>query len=202
MPRTRLLVPLGLALAAGALAPALAGAATAPQTPQDKALFAYASCMRGKSVQIPDPVLVNGRYTFPKVSSSVTGAAGVRAKAQACAAQVGLGGGRGQGGRTFGGPRTPLTPAQQAQMQKFQDCLAKNGVTFGFGRRPGGTNPGDGKPPATGTPPANGRRPGGGGFNNPAFQKAFAACKSLAPKGFGQRFGGPGGPPNPAGGNA
>ena len=126
------------AVAAGA-----AGAASAPTSAADKALFTYAKCMRDSGVKIPDPVQgKDGRFTFPTISAAVTGAAGVRAKAQACASSSGAGRG-GQAGSAAGSPGGfrggfgQQTPAQQAAFKKFQDCLKTNGVTLPTGgRRP------------------------------------------------------------------
>jgi hypothetical protein len=157
----------------------------AAQTAADKALFTYAACMRGKGVNIPDPVRgANGRYSFPQIPAKVTSAPGVRAKAQACAAKLPQ--------RTFrGGGGYAQSPAQRAAFQKFSDCMTKNGASFG---RPGGQQ---GRPPgAQGYPrgpvPGNGaQRPGGGGgfFNStdPKVQKALAKCRKLLPAGFGNR---------------
>ena len=94
----------------------------ASQTVAERALFTYAACMRGKGVNIPDPVRgTNGRYAFPKIPAKVLNAAGVRAKAQACAAKLPSGSFR-RGNRP--------SSAQSAAFQKFTACVRKNGVTF------------------------------------------------------------------------
>ena len=151
----RIALTTAAALAAGSLAAigaAAAAAAAGPVTAADKTLFAYARCMRDKGVKIPDPAKgKDGKFAFPAISKSITDAAGVRAKAQACAAAAGAlgsrpggsanGNGPGGGRGGFGGPQTP---AQQAALKKFQDCLKANGVTTAF--------PGPGqRPPAAGT---------------------------------------------------
>lgn len=135
----------GLVAAVAAGAGAAATRATAPTSTADKALFAYAKCMRNKGVDIPDPVKgKDGRYAFPTIDTKITGAAGVREKAQACATASGaLRGGSDDGnrpdgpGRGFGGPQTA---AQKAAFAKFQSCLKAAGVTLpdrgGFGGPP------------------------------------------------------------------
>jgi hypothetical protein len=152
----RLAAAAATVLAAGGLAAvgASAGAAaTRALSPADQALLDYAKCMRGKGVQIPDPVKgKDGKYAFPAISRSITGAAGVQEKARACATSSGAlksgsasggttgpGGFRGGGGG-FGGVQTP---AQQAAFKKFQDCLKAAGVT--------GLTPGTRPPTATST---------------------------------------------------
>ena len=180
-----------------AIGAAAAAAATGPTTAADKALFAYAKCMRDRGVKIPDPAKgKDGKFAFPAISKSITDAAGVRAKAQACAATAGALGNRSGGAANGGGPAGgrggfggQQTPAQQAALKKFQDCLKANGVTTAFpgpGRRPpragtttGATAPATAKPGATTTakgskvaeppiagngPRGGGRGPGGGGF--------------------------------------
>lgn len=113
-------------------------AASAPTSAADKALFAYAKCMRGKGVKIPDPARgKDGRYAFGAIPTSVTGAAGVREKAQACAATSGAQRASNGSGQTGGGPGGgpggfrggQQTPGQQAAFKKFQDCLKANGAT-------------------------------------------------------------------------
>lgn len=202
------------------LVTSLASAAT-PLSKQDRALFAYAKCMRGKGVKIPDPVKgKDGKYAFPAIPASVTGAAGVREKAQACAASSGAGGARSASttaaaGAAGAGQRPQLTAAQQkarqAALVKFQACMKKNGVTLpegsllGGGGRPGGTAaPGTRTgarpaPPAAGTGTTQRQRgaapgaAGRGGLFGSAdakTQKALRACSSLLPAGPGG-FGGP-----------
>ena len=81
-----------------------------------------------------------------------------------------IGGQSGFGDRHPSDEGSAADVARHAAMQKFIDCLAKNGVTnlpFGPGRRD-----------------QNGTRP----TMSPQEQKAFAACSSLAPK-FGPGFG-------------
>jgi hypothetical protein len=151
--------------------------AAGAQTAAEKALFTYAACMRGKGVNIPDPVRrANGRYAFPQISAKVLTATGVRAKARACAAKLPQ--------RTFrrGGNQSP---AQRAALQKFSACMSANGVTFGG---PGGQQ---GRPPAgqrRGVPIVPGQGPGGrGGFFNstdPKVKAALAKCRKLLPAGF------------------
>jgi hypothetical protein len=168
---------------------------TGTQTAADKALFTYAACMRGKGVNIPDPVRgANGRYAFPRIPATVTSAAGVRAKARACAAKLPQ--------QTFrrGGAQSP---AQRAAFEKFSACMRENGVTLGEpggqGRPPAGQ--GQGAPngqgrvvpivPGQGLRPGQGRGPSGpGGFfnsTNPKEQAALAKCRKLLPTGFGSR---------------
>jgi hypothetical protein len=152
-------------------------AATAPSSTRDKALFAYASCMRAKGVDIPDPVRqAGGTYAFGTIPASITGAAGVKAKAQTCATTAGLGGARSTGARP------PQTPAQLAARAKFTACLEQHGVTI---PRPTGTRPATTRTAPSGKSGAPGRQRGfGGGFSsNPKFQAAFAACRSLSPFG-------------------
>ena len=196
------------------------GATTAPSTTTPptaaqrqaaavKALFTYAACMRGKGVDIPDPVKgANGRYAFPQIPAAVLNAPGVQAKAEACAATLP------QGSFRRGGQQTP---AQRSAFQKFSDCMSAEGVTLGRpGGAPGGPPAGQGQgapngqgggtrttPRAPGLQPGQGPRPGagqgqgprgrGGGFFNstdPKVQAALAKCRSLLPNGFGR---GPGG---------
>jgi hypothetical protein len=186
--------------AAPAAATTASTTTAASRTAADAALFTYAACMRGKGVAIPDPVRgANGRYAFPAIPASVTNAPGVRAKAQACAAQLPQG-----SFRRGGAPSS----AQRAAFQKFSACMQKNGVTFG---RPGD---GQGTPPAGQTTTPNGPRGGGfpvvpgqrpqgsgqrrqgrGGFgffnsSDPKVKAALAKCQSLLPAAFGR-----GGPP-------
>ena len=75
-----------------------------------------------------------------------------------------------------------------AAFQKFAACMKKQGVTVAttFGARPGA---GSGAPP-TGNPPSGApATPNGRPVRvaNPKFQAAFAACRSVAPQGFGTR---------------
>ena len=161
------------ALAAGslaAIAAAAAAAATGPVTAADKALFAYAKCMRDKGVKIPDPAEgKDGKFTFPAIAKSVTGAAGVREKARACAGASGALG-NGSGGAANGnGPRggqggfgRTQTPAQQAAFKKFQDCLTANGATL-TAPRPGQ------RPPATGATTPKATTATGGKIVKPAI---------------------------------
>jgi Domain of unknown function (DUF5666) len=92
---------------------ATASGATKPPpnlTPQERALFQYAACMRGKGVNIPDPVKQkNGTYAFPKIPDKVLNAPGVKEKARACAAQLPRTG-RGPGGQggSVSGPITSV----------------------------------------------------------------------------------------------
>jgi hypothetical protein len=160
---------------------------TGGQTAADKALFTYAACMRGKGVNIPDPVRgANGRSAFPRIPAKVTSAAGVRAKAQACAAKLPQ--------QTFGRAGAQ-SPAQRAAFQKFSACMRENGVMLagpgGQGRPPVG----QGRPvriiPGQGPRTGRGQGPSGpGGFfnsTNPKEQAAFAKCRKLLPTGFGNR---------------
>ncbi len=135
------------ALAAGLLALVAAGvvvglgatasAATKPPpnlTPQERALFQYAACMRSKGVNIPDPVKKNGRYVFPKIPAKVLNAPGVKEKARACAAQLprtGRGPG-GQGGSVFG----PITAVNGATftLKTQQTPTGKSTVSVGSAR--------------------------------------------------------------------
>lgn len=151
-------------LAALAVAAAGASAAGAALSPASQALFDYAKCMRGKGVKIPDPVKQkDGSYAFPTVSKSITDAAGVREKAQACAASSGAGRAQGQGGAGPGGdgPRGGFlqqSPELQAAFAKFQACLKAAGVTLpGPGDRPQGQRP----PAATTTSAASAAKKAG-----------------------------------------
>jgi len=81
-----------------------------------------------------------------------------------------------------------------ASLTAYTNCLKQHGVTLpnfpsGSGGPPtGGSGAGGETPPSFGS---GGAAPGQGNFaNNPKFQKAAAACKSLRPSGG---FGGPGG---------
>jgi hypothetical protein len=80
-----------------------------------------------------------------------------------------------------------------ASLTAYTNCLKQHGVTLpnfgGSGGPPtGGAGAGGETPPSFGS---GGATPGGGNFaNNPKFQKAEAACKSLRPSGG---FGSPGG---------
>lgn len=183
-----------IAVVAAALAAGTAGtaAAAAPSglSAADQALFAYARCMRDKGVKIPDPVKgKDGRYAFPPVPASITGAAGVRAKAQECAQSSGAlnssssatvtdpktgkaiqrptltggPGGEGDGGRFRDGGGFRANPAFQAAFQKFQACLAKAGVTL---PQPGGRPPAQPRPATTtaASPARKGSTAGGEGF--------------------------------------
>ena len=88
---------------------------------------------------------------FPTIPASVTSAAGVRTKAQACARAAGF-------ASTARRPQRPtLTAAQQKKLQQFQACLKKHGVTSAFGAP--AASPPSGAPPSGQTPPANGQRP-------------------------------------------
>ena len=145
-----------------------------------RALFTYAACMRGKGVDIPDPVRgANGRYAFPQIPANVLSAAGVRAKAQACSAKLP------QGTFRRGGQQTPTA---QAAFQKFSKCMSANGAPIG---RPGGQRgqsivPGQAPPNGQGQP--QGQGPGGGLFNStdPKAQAALAKCRKLLPAGAAQ----------------
>ncbi|MCU1489743.1 MAG: hypothetical protein JWM85_1148 [Acidimicrobiaceae bacterium] len=95
------------------------------------------------------------------------------------------------------GSKSSGSSSSKASTTAYQACLKKNGVTLPSGGRgfgggaPGGGTGGSGA--SSGTRPAGGA--GGGAFSNPKFQKAFAACASLRPKGsggFGGGFGGGG----------
>jgi hypothetical protein len=96
---------------------ATASAATKPPpnlTPQERALFQYAACMRSKGVDIPDPVKTNGTYAFPKIPARVLNAPGVKEKARACAAQL---------------PRTGRAPGAQGG-SVLGPITSVNGATF------------------------------------------------------------------------
>lgn len=176
-----------VSLVAVALSAVLVSVATAatPLSKQDKALFAYAKCMRGKGVDIPDPVKgKDGRYAFPAIPASVTNAVGVRTKAQACARTAGLANANTR-------PQRPtFSAAQRKKLQQYQDCLKKHGVTrtFGPGNGGNGTPPNGGQMPPSGqAPPANGQRP----QVDAKTQKALTACQKYSPF----PAGGPGSPP-------
>lgn len=79
-------------------------------------------------------------------------------------------------------------PSQAA----YTACLKQHGVTLpNFSGGSGGPPTGGETPPSFGS---GGPAPGGGGFgNNPKFQKAASACKSLRPSGGFGGFGGSGG---------
>ena len=163
------------------------------QTVAERALFTYAACMRGKGVNVPDPVRgTNGRYAFPKIPAKVLNAAGVRAKAQACAAKLPRG--------SFRGGNRPSS-AQSAAFQKFTACMRKNGVPFGprpgqRGQPPAGQAPASPYGRGRGVPIVPGQgfrgqgRGGQAGFfnsNDPKVKAALAKCRSLLPAGFGDR---------------
>ena len=82
--------------------------------------------------------------------------------------------------------------ASKASATAYTACLKQHGVTLpSFPGGSGGPPPGGGTPPSFGS---GGTGPGGGGFgNNPKFQEAAAACKSLRPSGGFGGFGGSGG---------
>jgi hypothetical protein len=176
-----------ISLAAILVTALIASLATAaiPLSKQDKALFAYAKCMRKKGVNIPDPVKgKNGAYAFPTIPTSITNAPGVRTKAQACSRAAGF-------ASTARRPQRPtFTAAQQKKLQQFQACLKKHGVTRTFG------GPGLGAPPNRA--PSNGQTPPSGqtppaDFQPPKLdaktQKAMTACQKYSPF----PAGGPGG---------
>jgi hypothetical protein len=104
------------------------------------------------------------------------------------------------GGAAASGSSTSTTkPSGKASEGSYVSCLKSHGVTLPkFNRGSGGFPTGGTRPTFT---PGSGSFPGGaagsrGGFfqNNPKFQKAAAACKSLRPSGgFGGGFGGAGG---------
>ena len=213
--RLRRLTARGAALLAvagvAATATTAAVAASPPKSAADKALFAYAKCMRDKGVKIPDPAKgKDGRYAFATIPTSVTGAAGVREKAQACAATSGAQRASNGAGQTGGGPGGfrggQQTPGQRPQRPAptTSSATKKPGTTTAATV----TDPKTGKPLARPTllgqgPGANddgaGRGGGRGGFGgrggvgggDAKTQAAFARCRSLLPA----RPGGPGGPP-------
>ena len=101
------------------------------------------------------------------------------------------------GSSSANGSSTSTTkPSGTASETAYASCLKQHGVTLpNFSHRTGGTSTGGETPPSftpgSGSFPGG---PGGGGFqNNPKFQKAATACKSLRPKGGFGRFGGSGG---------
>lgn len=96
------------------------------------------------------------------------------------------------------GSSTSSTTAKSsgtASLTAYTNCLKQHGVTLpnfpnGSGGPPTGGSVPSGTPPSFGS---GGSPPAGGNFaNNPKFQKAAAACKSLRPSGS-SGFGGPGG---------
>jgi hypothetical protein len=82
--------------------------------------------------------------------------------------------------------------SSKASATAYTACLKQHGVTLpSFPGGSGGPPAGGGTPPTFGS---GGSVPGGGGFaNNPKFQEAASACKSLRPSGGFGGFGGSGG---------
>jgi hypothetical protein len=102
------------------------------------------------------------------------------------------------GGSAASGSSTSTTKPKASEAA-YTSCLKQHGVTLpNFNRGSGGAPAGGTRPTFT---PGSGSFPGGapgsgGGFfqNNPKFQKAATACKSLRPSGgFGGGFGRAGG---------
>jgi hypothetical protein len=96
-----------------------------------------------------------------------------------------------------GSASSTTKPSGTASRTAYTACLKQHGVTLpsftGGGGRPGANAAGGTRPAFT---PGSGSFPGGGrgGFaNNPKFQKATAACKSLRPAGGFGGFGRGGG---------
>jgi len=115
--------------AAVGLAAAASGATKPPAnlSPSDKALFQYAACMRGKGVNIPDPVKgKDGKYAFPKIPANVLNAPGVRQKARECAGQLPGAGGQGS---VFG----PIVSAEGKSftLKTSMTSTGKSTVTIG-----------------------------------------------------------------------
>ena len=103
-------------------------------------------------------------------------------------------------GSSAAGSSTSSTTSKStgtATLAAYTNCLKQHGVTLpNFGNGSGPPGGGSGSIPS-GTPPSigsGGSPPAGGNFaNNPKFQKAAAACKSLRPSGGFGRPGGSGG---------
>ncbi len=85
------------------------------------------------------------------------------------------------------GTSTTTKPAAASQTA-YTKCLKQHGVnTSNFPGRNGAAPGGGTRTPGSGSFPGGGG--GGGLFNNPTFQKAAAACKSLRPAGGAGGFG-------------
>ncbi len=104
------------------------------------------------------------------------------------------------GGAAASGSSTSTTkPSGKASEAAYVSCLKQHGVTLpNFNRGSGGPPAGGTRPtftPGSGSFPGGAAGAGGGFFqNNPKFQKAATACKSLRPSGgFGGGFGRAGG---------
>ena len=94
------------------------------------------------------------------------------------------------GGSAASGSSTSTTkPSGKASEAAYASCLKKHGVTLpNFNRGSGGIPAGGGTRPSftpgSGSFPGGAPGSGGGAFrNNPKFQKAASACKSLRPSG-------------------
>ena len=171
-----------------------AASGTDPQTRQ-KALLAYAQCMRDHGVDMKDPTFdANGRPQFNGGGGTGGGFFGRGANAddptfqkaqQACRSNLqGLQG------------QFNLDPQQQAELRKnllaFAQCMRDNGVdmqdpTFDANGRPQFNGGGGGGPAA------------GANRNDPMYQKAFEACQSKIGSFRPGGRGGPGGPATTAG---
>ena len=170
-----------------------AGSTASTQSMQD-AFLAFAKCMRGHGVSMPDPTFdANGRPQFQRPSGT-TGAGGgprrddptFQAAETACRAKL-------QGAFSQFRP----TPAQQAQTRKnllkYAACMRSKGVNF-----PDPTFGADGRPQFGGGPAGTtgaGRDQFDALRNDPNFQSASQVCRqqiggSTGGRGF---FGGPGG---------
>jgi hypothetical protein len=82
---------------------------------------------------------------------------------------------------------SPATGGNSAAFAKFAACMKKNGASVGRfrGRPPVGQNPPAGQNPPSGQQPPTGQRRTLTPARQKTFQKALAACRSLAPQGQG-----------------
>ncbi len=168
----------GVASVSGGSAPSGVATTTGAgsSTDREAALLKAAQCMRANGVKsFPDPTVdANGDVRLQGLQGLDRNDPAVAAAFQKCRS-------------LFAAGRPQFTPAQQQKLQdtllKFAKCMRQNGY--------------DMPDPQFGT---GGPGPGGGLFrsinrNDPAFQKAQQACRSILAGAFPGGGGGPGGPP-------
>jgi len=162
---------------------------TSSNAARETAFLNYAQCMRQHGVAVSDPTVgANGIVRLPRPTALQNGQTPTSAQlAQfqqartACQSTI--------KGITFGfNPSS--NPQFQAALLKYAQCMRTNGFNMPdptFNNSGGGTS--------TGTGTGGFRGPFGGiNRNNPTFQKANTACRSiLQSAGFGFRGGGAGG---------
>jgi len=154
---------------------------------RETAFLSYAQCMRQHGVAVSDPTVgANGIVRLPRpteVQSGQTPTSAQLAQIQtartACASTL--------KGITFGF-NASNNPQFQAALLKYAQCMRSNGYNMpdpNFNSTPG---------TGTSTTPGSFRGPFGGiNRNDPTFQKANTACRSiLQSAGFGSRGGGGG----------